>query len=211
MPRFFLLALIVIVLGAGAYILATDGLPKGESAKPLYEKKENEGGSNENEKSASCLASGIVPVEICPDAAFWHPEQPISSDYEGFYSNQTGAVYFGFITEGLEQTPVFMRKGILGNVGKVADGGAESVRILAEKDVVIAGHDWHYLEYDASLDGTVFRYGNYFSSFEGAGSAQILIFSSDKKFRFYKTYIDALLDTVKITESPSLNETKPSP
>lgn len=145
-----------------------------------------------------CKSAQLVPVKFCLDSGYWIEAQKPTPDYESFYNNANGSLYFGLITEGLPLTRDFFRNSILDNAGAVAKGGREGVKIHEDKTVQLGSDTWNYLEYSIDIDGMVFRYSNYYTSVGDKGSIQVLFFTLDSVFENYRKDMEKVANTVAI-------------
>ncbi|MCB1682206.1 MAG: hypothetical protein H6858_01725 [Rhodospirillales bacterium] len=146
----------------------------------------------------SCKTAKLVPVNFCLDTSYWTETEKPTPDYESFYNNTNGSLYFGLITEGLPLTRDFFRNSILDNAGHVAKGGRDGVKVIEDKTVTLGSDTWNYLEYSIDIDGMVFRYSNYYTSVGDKGSIQVLFFTLDTVFETYRKDIEKVANTVKI-------------
>ncbi len=145
-----------------------------------------------------CNTAKLVPVKYCVDSGYWVQAEKPTPDYETFYNNTNGSLYFGLITEGLPLTKDFFRNSILDNAGAVAKGGRDGVKVIEDKTVQLGSDTWNYLEYSIDIDGMVFRYSNYYTSVGDKGSIQVLFFTLDTVFETYRKDMEKVANTVAI-------------
>lgn len=145
-----------------------------------------------------CSNSSIVPVSFCLNTSQWSSSSKPSEDYEYFYSNAVGSLYFGVITEGLPLTNEFFKNSILDNAGNAAQGGRDKVTVLKDTTVNLNGQTWNNLEYAIYIDGLKFRYNNYYTSIGDRGSIQVLFFTLDDVFEKFRPDMDEIVKTVKV-------------
>ncbi len=154
--------------------------------------------NNMNKGASNCLSSKLVPVQICPDPRYWKKANLPSSDYEYFFNNANGSLYWGMITEGVPLGRSFFKTSILDNAANVAKGGRDGVKIYKDTTVKIGSDTWNYLEYSINLNDMIFRYGNYYTGVGDKGSIQILFFTIDSAFDKYRPEMEKTIKSLKI-------------
>ncbi len=145
-----------------------------------------------------CQKVDSIPVQYCYSTSYWYPSELPTTDYDSFFSNKDGTLYFGVIKEGLPLTKTYFRSAILGNAGKVAKGGRDGVKIHKDTTAQLNGDTWNYLEYSIDLDGMIFRYSNYYNSIGDQGSMQVLFFTTDNVFEKFRPDMEKVANTVKV-------------
>ena len=151
-----------------------------------------------NSAGDKCQNVTSIPVEYCYSTSYWTSSSLPTPDYDSFFANKEGSLYFGVIKEGLPLTKTYFRSAILNNAGNVAKGGRDGVKIHKDTTAQLNGDTWNYLEYSIDLDGMVFRYSNYYNSIGDKGSVQILFFTTDNVFEKYRPDMEKVANTVKV-------------
>ncbi len=128
------------------------------------------------------ISSAVVPVALCLSEDKWILANLDGAEEHGFRLKDR-ELYLLLITETEVIDIPTLKKAALVNAQKAAK--LNKVNTLEETSASIDGHEFGKIVYQTIVDDIDITYANYHSSFEGAGSVQIVMFAATGEFESF--------------------------
>ncbi len=141
------------------------------------------------------IASARVPVSLCVDTGEWE-KVDLRNGAEATFHNHNFDIFIMLITEPTVYALDIGRQGILGNIEKVASDHKVDTQI--DETISIDGHQFGHLIYEAKLGKLDVTYENYFTSFAGKGSLQLISFTASQNFDVLRPLFAGVVETVRV-------------
>lgn len=146
--------------------------------------------------NCTVVESELVPVSICLDPGEW-TRANLSGDHEHKLKRQGVEHYLLVITEKAEFKPEVLRKAILTNAQNAA--GLSKVDVLSESTQLVDSQLFNKIVYRTDVDGLDITYTNFYSTFEGTGSVQLVFFALTEDNSNFEPFIQQVVDSLALT------------
>jgi len=143
------------------------------------------------------ISSKILPVSVCLDPDAW-ALGGLGDDYEHSFYNKEHDMYVGLITEEKVVEKKALRDAILTNAQHAS--GLNKVKTFEDSSASLSGHEFGKLVFRAISDGVDATFANYYTSFQGKGTLQIVAFAISDEFEKITPVIDEVIASVKIAD-----------
>ncbi len=151
--------------------------------------------------AADCveIASKVVPMSVCLAADDW-AYADINDDAEHAIRNLKREVYLMMLTENQAFTMDQMKQAIMINIQSAAK--LNKVETVEDTQTEIDGHPFGDIVYRAKIGDVEVTYENYYTSFPGTGSGQVVMFASTAEFDELRPIMKDVYATLHVTDAP---------
>jgi hypothetical protein len=143
------------------------------------------------------IESKVLPVSVCLDPDTWVLANLNGAEEHGFHHKDKD-VYVLMITEKQVIDQATLKKAVLANAQNAA--GLNKVDTLEDGSASVDGHSFGRIVYRTIVDGIDVTYANYYTSFEGKGTLQIVAFAGSDQFDEARPVIAEVIAGVSIKE-----------
>jgi hypothetical protein len=153
--------------------------------------------TNQACSGGNLISSKKLPISLCL-ALPWRVDTTPTGSIELQATQTELDLFVGLITERTQLPLETLRQAILLNAASAAGVRPEDVPILKESVETLNGFKWQYIEYELSVSGAKFRFGNYHQTLGEIGVVQIAFWSTAAYFDQSKPAMLAMMDGVKL-------------
>jgi len=153
--------------------------------------------SEKPEVAANCteVASEVLPVSICLDPDKW-TFADLGGEAEYKLRSKTEELYLLIITEETLLSIPTLKKAAITNAQEFS--GLTKVKTLLDGSAIFDGQGFGQIEYATTIDGIDITYANYLTSFEDAGSLQLVFFAGTGQFDALRGEISEAMAGIRI-------------
>ena len=134
------------------------------------------------------IKSKKLPIFLCLDKP-WVMDTVPPGAMEFQIVHRDLDLYLGLIAERTQMELSGLKAAILYNAASVNGVRPDDVPILKESKETINGIEWSYIEYDVTVSGGKFRFGNFYTSLGERGVVQSVFWSNTVYFEENKPTI----------------------
>lgn len=147
--------------------------------------------------TGNSIVSKKLPISLCINKP-WRIDNSPSSAMELQATNADLDLYVGLITERTQMPIANLRGAILYNAAGAAGIRPEDVPILKESVDTVNAVTWNYIEYEVTISGAKFRFGDYHKSLGELGVVQVAFWAPAAYFEQSKPAMVEMMNTVKV-------------
>lgn len=165
----------------------------------LYDDNTWEYSGDQVEAPDNCttVSSQVLPVSVCLDPDQWALANLNGAEEHGF-RHKVEDMYVLLITEKDVIERATLKKALLTNAQSAA--GLNKVDTLEDGAASVDGYPFGRIVYRTVVDGIDVTYENYYTSFEGKGSLQIVAFAGSERFEDVRSIIAEVIAGVSIDQ-----------
>jgi hypothetical protein len=114
------------------------------------------------------IAAKAVKIGACVDATW--VKQEASENQDAFYYSDDGNIGFVMVGTQVNASVSDFRKAIIDQASKTGT----DVKVVGERTENVGGKPWNVIEYDTTINGTVFLFTEFYYIAPGFGSAEFI-------------------------------------
>lgn len=148
------------------------------------------------------VASRKLRLSICVRSPWKMDNTGGTGSFEFQFDNNQSEIYGGAITEKTELPLEALEYAILKNAADAMGLRNDDVPVWKKSKVTLNDVEWRYIEYDITLKGAAFRFGNYYISLGETGVAQVAFWCGRAYFEKNRKQIEEMASSIRVSSKP---------